>query len=136
MRTCILGLGSDLPVHQLLKVTKDTPSFSASFVWVSPVVCLITCNFFITFMRRRLSNFIKFDSLLRMNVIKKLQVIKQTTGLTQTKLAEKLGVSFVTFNSWWTGKSLPRPRIQVLIDELFLEVTGQKKLVDEDLYPG
>jgi len=80
-----------------------------------------------------LTNFIKFDSLLRMNVIKKLQVIKQTTGLTQTKLAEKLGVSFVTFNSWWTGKSLPRPRIQVLIDELFLEVTGQKIIPTEQL---
>lgn len=46
--------------------------------------------------------------------------------LTQTKLAERFGVSFVAFNSWWTGKSTPRPKMQSIIDELFLEVTGQK----------
>ncbi|MDD5720901.1 MAG: Fic family protein [Candidatus Pacebacteria bacterium] len=61
-----------------------------------------------------------------MDIVKKLQVIKQATGLTQTKLAERIGVSFVAFNSWWTGKSIPRPKIQILIDELFLEVTGEK----------
>jgi len=42
-----------------------------------------------------------------MDVKKKLQIIKQAIGLTQTKLAWKLGVSFPTFNSWWTGKSTP-----------------------------
>ncbi len=47
-------------------------------------------------------------------------------GLTQTKLAERFGVSFVAFNSWWTGKSAPRAKMQNAIDELFLEVTGQK----------
>jgi len=61
-----------------------------------------------------------------MDIQKKLQLIKQTTRLTQTELALRLGVSFATFNSWWTGKSLPRPKIRKLIDELFLEVTGQK----------
>lgn len=49
-------------------------------------------------------------------------------GLTQTKLAERFGVSFVAFNSWWTGKSNPRPKMQASIDELFLEVTGQKTI--------
>jgi len=80
-----------------------------------------------------LTNFIKFDILLCMNLQNKLQIIKQATGLTQTKLAERLGVSFVTFNSWWTGKSIPRSKIQVVIDELFQEVTGQKIIPREQL---
>ena len=80
-----------------------------------------------------MTNFIKFDSIAYMDITKKLQVIKQATGLTQTKLAEKIGVSFATFNSWWTGKSIPRPKIQVVIDELFLEVTGQKIIPTEQL---
>lgn len=54
-------------------------------------------------------------------------------GLTQTKLAERFGVSFVAFNGWWTGKSEPRAKMQVAIDELFLEVTGQKIIPDEQL---
>ncbi len=56
----------------------------------------------------------------------KLQVIQKMLGLTQTKLAEKFGVSFVAFNGWWTEKSTPRPKMQALIEELLLEVTGQK----------
>lgn len=61
-----------------------------------------------------------------MTVGEKLRIIQKSTGLTQTKLAERLGVSFVAFNNWWTGKSAPRPRAQAAIDELLLEVTGQK----------
>ena len=68
-----------------------------------------------------------------MDIPKKLQIIKQATGLTQTKLAERLGVSFVTFNSWWNGKSNPRTKIQNLVNELFLEVTGQKIIPTEQL---
>ncbi|MBI5413843.1 Fic family protein [Candidatus Peregrinibacteria bacterium] len=61
-----------------------------------------------------------------MNIREKLQIIQKMTGLTQVKLAERFSVSFVAFNNWWTGKSFPRPRAQRAIDELFLEVTGQK----------
>lgn len=77
-------------------------------------------------------NFIKFGIILGidnyMNTRQKLEIIQKTLGLTQTKLAEKFGVSFVAFNSWWTGKSSPRPKMQTAIDELFLEVTGQKSI--------
>lgn len=68
-----------------------------------------------------------------MTIQEKLQIIKQLTGLTQTKLAERLGVSFVTFNSWWTGKSSPRLKKQIVIDELFLTLTGQKIIPAEQL---
>jgi len=63
-----------------------------------------------------------------MTTRQKLEVIQKTLRLTQTKLAEKFGVSFVAFNNWWTGKSVPRPKMQVAINELFLEVTGQKAI--------
>ncbi len=61
-----------------------------------------------------------------MTTRQKLEIIQKTLGLTQTKLAEKFGVSFAAFNSWWTGKSNPRPKMQAAIDRLLLEVTGQK----------
>lgn len=63
-----------------------------------------------------------------MTTRQKLEIIRKTLGLTQTKLALKFGVSFAAFNSWWTGKSIPRPKMQVAIDELFLEITGQKMI--------
>lgn len=47
-------------------------------------------------------------------------------GITQTKLAERFGVSFPALNSWMTGKSMPHAKTQTAIEELFLEVTGQK----------
>ena len=61
-----------------------------------------------------------------MNTRQKLEILQKKLGLTQTKLAEKFGVSFAAFNGWWTGKSKPRLKMQAAIDELFLEVTGQK----------
>ena len=68
-----------------------------------------------------------------MTIRQKLEVIQKTTGLTQTKLAERLGVSFAAFNGWWTGRSAPREKMQAAIDELFLEVTGQKIIPESQL---
>jgi len=68
-----------------------------------------------------------------MTIRQKLEIIRKMLGLTQTKLAEKLGVSFVAFNNWWTGKAIPRPKMQAAIEELFLELTGQKIIPDEQL---
>ena len=68
-----------------------------------------------------------------MNTRQKLEIIQKRLGLTQTKLAERFGVSFVAFNNWWTGKAIPRPKMQAAIEELFLEVTGQKIISNEQL---
>lgn len=68
-----------------------------------------------------------------MNIQEKLQVIKKFTGLSQTKLAEHFGVSFPAFNNWWNGKSSPRPKMRILIDDFFLEVTGQKVIPVDQL---
>lgn len=68
-----------------------------------------------------------------MTTRQKLETIQKMLGLTQTKLAERFGVSFVAFNSWWTGKSIPRPKMQAAIEELFLEVTGKKIILGDQL---
>lgn len=68
-----------------------------------------------------------------MTTRQKLEIIQRMLGLTQTKLAERFGVSFAAFNSWWTGKSNPRAKMQASIDELFLEVTGQKTIPSDQL---
>ena len=68
-----------------------------------------------------------------MTIRQKLEIIQKMLGLTQTKLAERFGVSFAAFNSWWTGKSTPRPKMRTAIDELFLEVTGQKIIPADQL---
>lgn len=68
-----------------------------------------------------------------MNTRQKLEIIRTRLGLTQSKLAEKLGVSFAAFNSWWNEKSTPRPKMLATIEELFLEVTGQKIIAPEIL---
>jgi len=61
-----------------------------------------------------------------MTTKQKLEIIKRALGVTQTKLAERFGVSFVAFNNWWTEKSVPRSKMLAAIDDLFLEVTGEK----------
>jgi Fic family protein len=68
-----------------------------------------------------------------MNIRQKLEIIRRMLGLTQVEAAQKFGVSFAAFNSWWTGKSTPRPKMQAAIDELFLAVTGQKTIPADQL---
>ena len=68
-----------------------------------------------------------------MTLRQKLEIIQKTSGLTQTQLAGRFGVSFVAFNSWWTGKATPRPKMMAAIDELFLEFTGQKTIPSDYL---
>jgi len=68
-----------------------------------------------------------------MNISRKLGVIQKALGFTQTQLAQRLGVSFVTLHSWLNGKSQPRFKKQVNIDALFLEVTGQKRISSDEL---
>ena len=68
-----------------------------------------------------------------MNLQDKLKIIQKRLGLTQTKLAQILEVSFPAFNSWWTGKSSPRAKKLEAIEDLFLEVTGQKIISNDRL---
>jgi len=68
-----------------------------------------------------------------MTIIEKLKIIKNMSGLTQEKLAKKLGVSFVSFNNWFNGKSKPRRGAKENIDDLYFLYTGQKKIIKDPL---
>ena len=59
-----------------------------------------------------------------MNHIKKIHVIQKSSGKTQTELAQVLGVSFKTFNSWVNGKSIPRKKALENIDALYFQYVG------------
>lgn len=63
-----------------------------------------------------------------MNISQILRTIQKISGLTQDQLAQKIGVSFVTFNSWFTEKSKPRKKAQQKIIKLYNELTGKAKI--------
>lgn len=63
----------------------------------------------------------------------KLTKIQKILGVTQNYLANKFDVSLVTMNRWLGDKALPRDRHQELIEDLYLELTGQKIVADEVL---
>ena len=69
-----------------------------------------------------------------MTISEKLKLIKTLSGLTQELLAQKFDVSFATLNSWINGKSIPHPKAQILIDELYKEYTGQKIIPESVLH--
>jgi len=60
-----------------------------------------------------------------MKIKDKLKIIQDVSGLTQTEIAAKIGVSFVAFNNWWNEKSLPRKKQEKIVDDLYKEYTGQ-----------
>lgn len=64
---------------------------------------------------------------------KKLKIIQKISGLTQERLADKIGVSFATINSWINNKSTPRKSHLDDIDNLYYEYTGQKRPPESDL---
>lgn len=68
-----------------------------------------------------------------MNIQEKLKFIQNISKLSQTELANKIGVSFPAFNNWWTGKAIPRKKKEIIIDELYKEYTGQKIISDTEL---
>lgn len=63
-----------------------------------------------------------------MSIKDRLEIIQSLSGLTQEKLAEKLGVSFVTFNSWINGRSEPRRKANENINSFYYALTGLKNI--------
>jgi Fic family protein len=61
-----------------------------------------------------------------MDIQDKLKIIQNLSGLTQTEMATKVGVSFVALNNWWNGKSKPREKHIEIIDTIYRQYTGQK----------
>lgn len=58
------------------------------------------------------------------NYSRKLQQILKASGWSQETLASKLGISFVTLNSWVNGKSEPRASAKEKIDLVSAEILG------------
>jgi len=63
-----------------------------------------------------------------MNINERLKAIQQVTDMTQTELAAKIGISFVALNSLINGKSQPRDKTLLAINDLYESVTGTKKI--------
>ncbi len=68
-----------------------------------------------------------------MTIAEKLRIIQSISGLTQEELSKKLGVSFVTFNSWINQRSKPRRKAEENINNLYFKYTGQKTIPDNPL---
>lgn len=60
-----------------------------------------------------------------MTTADKLHIIQHLSKMTQTQLAEKIGVSFVAFNRWIKGKANPHRKKLAVINALYLGYTGQ-----------
>lgn len=52
------------------------------------------------------------------NIIAKLEKYRLERRISQAKLAEMLGVSFVTVNRWFNGKTVPNKMQQYHIEKL------------------
>ena len=63
----------------------------------------------------------------------KLKLILKFSGLSQEKLAQQLGISFASLNSWINERSIPRAKAQTRINELYAEYTGQKIIPASEL---
>jgi Fic family protein len=70
---------------------------------------------------------------INMTTAQKLKVIQTLSGLSQEKLAQKFSVSFATLNSWINAKSIPRKKAQQQIEEMYLDITGQKIIPADEL---
>lgn len=68
-----------------------------------------------------------------LKITEKLRIIKEFSGMTQEKLAQRLQVSFATLNSWVNGRSLPHPEKQRRIDELWRALTGEQDTLQTEL---
>jgi Fic family protein/DNA-binding XRE family transcriptional regulator len=59
-----------------------------------------------------------------MNYSAKLKSIIKAAGWTQEQLAQSLGVTFATLNSWINGRSKPRKQALLKIEKLYLAIVG------------
>lgn len=58
-----------------------------------------------------------------MVLVKELEMFRLEHKITQQAIARKLGVSFVTVNRWFNGKTKPRKMQQYHIEKLLKENT-------------
>ena len=68
-----------------------------------------------------------------MNITTMLKSILSASGWSQETLAGRLGVSFVTLNSWVNGRSEPRRKAAESIQLLYFEIVGTDEVDTEQL---
>lgn len=68
-----------------------------------------------------------------MDNIKQLQTIQKISGMTQTEIATKIGISFVALNSIINGRSKPRQKTLLAINDLYETISGTKKIPSNEL---
>jgi len=66
-------------------------------------------------------------------VVEKLTEILRLANFSQEKLAQTIGVSFATLNSWINARSIPHPKHKTLIEDLYKKYTGQFTISSEEL---
>ena len=54
-------------------------------------------------------------------------------ALTQSRLADRLGVTFAALNRWLGGHAVPQPRRMAAIEALYREVVGYPFTAEEDV---
>ena len=65
--------------------------------------------------------------MLNMDLVEKLETHRLEHKITQQAIARKLGVSFVTVNRWFNGKTTPNKIQQYHIEKLLKEREGYGK---------
>lgn len=68
-----------------------------------------------------------------MTISETLKNLQKLSGLTQTELAQKIGVSFVAFNYWFNGKAEPHPKTRARIIALYQEYSGEIPVPEAEL---
>ena len=68
-----------------------------------------------------------------MTIPETLKNLQKLSGLTQTELAQKIGVSFVAFNYWFNGKAEPRSKTRAKIIALYQEYSGEIPVPEAEL---
>ncbi len=68
-----------------------------------------------------------------MDTSDKLKIIQKISNMTQTEIAAKIGISFVALNSIINNKSIPRQKILSAINDLYLTISGTKKIPSSEL---
>lgn len=68
-----------------------------------------------------------------MKHVSQLFAILKASGWSQEQLARELGISFPTLNSWINGRSQPRSKALLTIEELYLTIVGSETIDDATL---
>ena len=65
-----------------------------------------------------------------------MRAVRKSLGLTQEKMAARLGVSFPTINRWENGRSQPSPLALQRIEQILEEMGKDGKVLKKRFFPA